>query len=108
MITVDKFLINLLSTAPDAVASLPQRDLKVLKSLAKIVISPIFITENQGNLLVKILKEHQLKLSGNILEILESIGYDGKNILTKLKEELLKSEFITEKEIDDYERDSGN
>jgi arginine decarboxylase len=39
--------------------------------------------------------------SKNILEILESIGYDGKNILTKLKEELLKSEFITEKEKSD-------
>ena len=72
MITVDKFLINLLSTAPEAVARLPQRDSKVLKSLAKIVVSPIFITENQGNLLVKILKEHQSKISGNILEILET------------------------------------
>ena len=72
MITVDKFLINLLNTVPDAVASLPHRDLKVLKSLAKIIISPIFITENQGNLLVKILKEHRSKLGENILEILET------------------------------------
>jgi hypothetical protein len=72
MITVDKFLINLLSTAPEAVARLPQRDSKVLKSLAKIVVSPIFITENQGNLLVKILKEHRSKLGENILEILET------------------------------------
>ena len=72
MITVDKFLINLLNTTPDAVVSLPHRDLKVLKSLAKIIISPIFITENQGNLLVKILKEHRSKLGENILEILET------------------------------------
>jgi hypothetical protein len=35
-------------------------------------VSPIFITENQGNLLVKILTEHRLKLGGNILEILEA------------------------------------
>jgi hypothetical protein len=72
MITVDKFLINLLNTTPDVVVSLPHRDLKVLKSLAKIIISPIFITENQGNLLVKILKEHRSKLGENILEILET------------------------------------
>jgi arginine decarboxylase len=46
----------------------------------------------------KILKKVDSK---NILEILESIGYDGKNILSKLKSELLKSEFITEKEKSD-------
>lgn len=72
MITVDKFLINLLATASDTVATLPHRDLKVLKSLAKIVVSPIFITENQGNLLIKILKEHRSKLGENVLEILET------------------------------------
>jgi len=72
MITVDKFLINLLATASDTVATLPRRDLKVLKSLAKIVVSPIFITENQGNLLIKILKEHRSMLGENILEILET------------------------------------
>jgi len=36
--------------------------------------------------------------SQNILEILDSIGYTSKDILNKLKSELLKSEFITEKE----------
>lgn len=72
MTTVDKFLINLLHTAADTVSSLPPRDSKVLKSLAKIVASPIFITENQANLLVKILKEHRLKLGENIIDILET------------------------------------
>lgn len=72
MITVDKFLINLLNTASDVVTSLPHRDSKVLKSLAKIAVSPTFITENQGNLLVKILKEHRLKLGEDVLEILEA------------------------------------
>lgn len=39
--------------------------------------------------------------SNNILEILNSIGYDPDEILTKLKSDLLESEFITEKEKSD-------
>lgn len=34
----------------------------------------------------------------SILEVLDSIGYDGEKILTKLKSGLLKSDFITEQE----------
>ncbi|MBN2815948.1 MAG: biosynthetic arginine decarboxylase [Campylobacterales bacterium] len=43
---------------------------------------------------------HQVE-SKNILNILESIGYNSDKILNKLKSELLKSEFITEKEKSD-------
>ena len=39
--------------------------------------------------------------SKNILDILSSMGYDSDNILNKLKSELVKSEFITEKEKSD-------
>jgi arginine decarboxylase len=39
--------------------------------------------------------------SKNILEILESIGYNKENILTKLKTDLSNSNFITEKEKND-------
>jgi len=39
--------------------------------------------------------------SKNILDILESIGYDGDEVLTKLKADLLNSTFITKKEKDD-------
>ncbi|WP_297483344.1 biosynthetic arginine decarboxylase [Sulfurimonas sp.] len=39
--------------------------------------------------------------SKNILQILESIGYDGNNIVTKLNSELENSEFIAEKEKSD-------
>jgi len=39
--------------------------------------------------------------SKNILEILDSIGYESDDILNKLKSELLKSDFITEKEKSD-------
>jgi arginine decarboxylase len=39
--------------------------------------------------------------SKNILDILDSIGYDKNEILNKLKTDLSKSDFITEKEKDD-------
>ncbi|MDY0122365.1 MAG: biosynthetic arginine decarboxylase [Sulfurimonas sp.] len=39
--------------------------------------------------------------SKNILDILESIGYDKNEILNKLKSDLSKSDFITEQEKDD-------
>ena len=39
--------------------------------------------------------------SKNILQILESIGYDGNNIVRKLNSELENSQFITEKEKSD-------
>jgi arginine decarboxylase len=39
--------------------------------------------------------------SKSILNILESIGYDKKEILKKLKSDLLQSDFITNKEKDD-------
>jgi arginine decarboxylase len=39
--------------------------------------------------------------SKNILDILESIGYEKKNILNKLKTDLSNSDFITEKEKND-------
>ena len=39
--------------------------------------------------------------SKNILDILESLGYEKKEILNKLKTDLSNSEFITEKEKDD-------
>lgn len=42
---------------------LPARDLKILKSLAISVVSPLFITKNQARLLVKILTENQKSLT---------------------------------------------
>ena len=39
--------------------------------------------------------------SKDILSILNSIGYDENNIINKLKSDLQKSDFITDKEKDD-------
>jgi hypothetical protein len=72
MTAIDKILLQLLSNSDEHLLSIPSRDLKVLKSLAKIVSSPTFITENQGRLLVKILKENFEKFTDMKDEILAS------------------------------------
>ena len=58
MTTVDNILLQLLKMPDGSLSSVKSRDLKVLKSLGKIVASPNFITENQGRLLLKILNEN--------------------------------------------------
>lgn len=63
MITVDKILLNLVqSNDPVLEEVLPKRDSKVLRSLATAVTNPVFITENQAKLLIKILSENYEKL----------------------------------------------
>lgn len=63
MTTVDKLLLKILNLPLETLAPIPNRDVKVLRSLAKIVSSPNFITENQGRLLLKILRENLEKFS---------------------------------------------
>ena len=58
MTTIDKLLLKIINSPSSSVANVPMRDLKVLKSLAKIVSTPAFITENQSRLLLKILNEN--------------------------------------------------
>lgn len=64
MTTVDILLSNIVNfTAPPIEEQIPKRDSKVLRSLSAAATSANFITENQGRLLVKILKEHQEKIT---------------------------------------------
>lgn len=58
MTTVDNILLQIINSPEENLSAIKPRDLKVLKSLAKIVLSPNFITENQGRLLLKILGEN--------------------------------------------------
>jgi hypothetical protein len=58
MTTIDKILLQILNLPESSLLEIKSRDLKVMKSLAKIVASPNFITENQGRLLLKILNEN--------------------------------------------------
>lgn len=69
MITVDKFLVNLIHNIENV--TLPRRDLNVLKSLAQSSVGVNFITENQSKLLLKILKEHLKTLEKIAPEIAE-------------------------------------
>lgn len=59
MDTIDKLLLNIVhNTSPSIEEVIPKRDSKILRSLATSVLGANFITENQGKLLIKILKEH--------------------------------------------------
>lgn len=73
MTQIDKILIKILNLPEDDLAGVPRRELKILKNLGKLVLSPNFITENQGKLLSKILNEN-LKNFGDLGdEILSSL-----------------------------------
>ena len=63
MITVDNLLLQIVNfTSPTIEEQIQSKDSRVLRSLATSVISHVFITENQSNLLLKILRENQKKL----------------------------------------------
>lgn len=64
MTTIDNLVLKIVNySSPTIEENLPHRDSRVLRSLATAINSHFFITENQSRLLVKILKEHQEKLS---------------------------------------------
>lgn len=72
MTTVDKLLIKIIDQNIQQVeAKVPDRDIRVLKSLERAVLTPQFITEKQANLLVKILQENKHTLMLTESEILE-------------------------------------
>jgi hypothetical protein len=63
MITVDQILLDIVgNTNPTVEEYLAKRDAKVLRSLASIVSNTTFITENQGRLLLKIIRDNQEKM----------------------------------------------
>jgi len=74
MITIDNLLL-LIINHPDDYAKdlLSKRDFDVLQNLAGSVTSNFFITENQGRLLLKILRENQKKLSEFSEQISEAL-----------------------------------
>jgi hypothetical protein len=63
MMTVDNLLLKIVNfTEPTIEETMAPRDSKVLRSLATSIASNFFITENQGRLLIKILRENSKKL----------------------------------------------
>jgi hypothetical protein len=65
MTNIDTLLIQALSDD----TNIPPRDLRTLKSLAKTVSSPSFITANQGRLLLSLVREHKDILGINLSDI---------------------------------------
>lgn len=65
MTTVDQLLLKIIQlTNPTIEELLDKKDARVLRSIGSIISGPNFITENQSNLLVKILQANKDKISG--------------------------------------------
>ncbi len=74
-LTIDEILIKIEHYGFEKLnSSIPNRDKRILKNLAKMVKMPSFITENQGRLLIKILQEN-----------LESLSCVGSPLIPSLK-----------------------
>lgn len=74
MTTIDQLLLNLVNNNFELVKKLvPSRDYKVLASLAKIIVAPTYITENQSRLILKILTQHQTQLANIVEELLTTL-----------------------------------
>lgn len=72
--TVDDLLVKIVNfSTPTIEEKIVARDARVLRSLASSVTTPLFITENQSRLLMKILKENRKKLEDFAGDIEESL-----------------------------------
>lgn len=70
MTTIDKLLTKIINHNFGTVENLiPSRDVRVLRNIARIINEPVYITENQAKLLVKVLNEHKEKFSDFTNEI---------------------------------------
>lgn len=79
MTTIDKFLLKLNTIGINQLSqSITDRDKRVLVSLSKQIISGSFLTENQGNLLLKILKENQTYLDFEEIKLLDAPTWSQK------------------------------
>jgi hypothetical protein len=75
MITIDTLLIKIVNQAdPTLEEVISPRDSKVLRNLASCIDSPLFITENQSRLLVKILRDNQSKLTAHESELIAALA----------------------------------
>jgi hypothetical protein len=70
MTTVDQLLTRIINFNQDEIKKLvPNRDFKVLLNLSKIITGSLYITENQGRLLLKIFKENSKNLQKVVNDI---------------------------------------
>ena len=74
MTTVDQLLLKIIQlTNPTIEELLDKKDARVLRSIGSIIASPNFITENQSNLLVKILQANKDKITGVSDELADAL-----------------------------------
>jgi hypothetical protein len=75
MTTVDNLLLTIANaTSPSIEEQVTPRDAKILRSLVISASSHAFLTENQSNLLLKLLKENAKKLKDFTLDINSAVG----------------------------------
>ena len=76
MITVDQLLLKIIQlTNPTIEELLDKKDARVLRSIGSIISGPNFITENQSNLLVKILQTNKDKITAVSDELADVLLY---------------------------------
>lgn len=88
MITIDDIAAKIDFYGLDRLSSsVPEKDKKIIKGISRMMNHPEYITESQGNLLVKILKEH-----------LEHFNFIGSDLIPSLKSPIFSKTFkISEK-----------
>jgi len=114
MKTIDKIINELMDKGLNNFhPSVPLRDIKILKNISNIMTNDSYITESQGNLLVKILKENLEYLDSTELDIANSLKFPTwdktfrkiektRNVSIEEKEKgkfFIKIEFSFDKEI---------
>jgi hypothetical protein len=95
MITIDQILLDIVNNTNLTVEEyLLKRDARVLRSLASIILNSAFITENQGRLLLKIIRDNQEKIPFLSEEIKESIASPSWSKIFR-QVEIVKKFYIT-------------
>jgi len=73
--TIDNLLLKIVNFSSKPIEEiLPARDCNVLKNLSAAISSRLFVTENQGRLIIKILRENSEKLPDFKDEVLQEIA----------------------------------
>ena len=98
MITVDALLIELFRQGIETLSSqIPNRDKKVLISLARQINSGHFLTENQSKLLIKIFKEHAVHIfdsTSNLYEVIENPAWSSSfRVIEQVRKIWLSTEY---------------
>jgi len=91
MKTIDDIVIELKNLGLHSLhPSIPARDQKILKNIASLMSTSSYITESQGNLLIKILRENLEYLDNSFLDISNAIKFPAWNKEFRVTEKIRK------------------